>query len=183
MLRSSVFFCLWTTLYSANASSLYQVDMIVFTRNQIPSPIQEKLIPSLFMNTDQNIISLKPAPHHPQETYCLLPSSTSLLKNEYWTLHHQPQYKVLMHYTWLQPKNNQKTIAIPSFNQEGWNIEGTIHIKKGTYYSLNTELMFSTSQDKKNTFVFSQQQQLKPDMLYYLDDANAGMLVKIHPIA
>lgn len=180
--RPFVFFCLWSSCFYANASPLYQVDMIVFTHQGLSS-MKESALPAAFVTHNENTISLKPQRDHHQEPYCLLPSSTSLLKNEYWALHHQPQYKVLMHYTWLQPQNNQKTIAIPSFNQEGWNIEGTIHIKKGTYYSLNTELMFSTSQDKKNTFVFSQQQQLKPDMLYYLDDANAGMLVKIHPIA
>lgn len=183
MVRPFVFFCLWSCVCDANATSFYQVDMIVFTHNQALSSIQEHVTPSLSFTNNQNMISLKPQPQHPQEPFCLLPSSSSLLKNEYWTLHHQPEYKVLMHYTWLQPQNSQKTIAIPVLDQDGWNIQGTINIKKGMYYSLNTELLFTTHQDKKNTFVVAQKQQLKPDMLYYLDDAKAGMLVKIHPIA
>lgn len=184
MFRTLVIFCLWGSICCAFASSLYQVDMIVFTHNQNQqSSIKESTIPPILMADDKNTISLKPYDHHDARPFRLLPASTSLLQNEYWTLHHKPQYNVLLHYTWLQPINNQKTITLPLLDHAGWNVEGTIHIKKGTYYSLNTELLFKSPYDKQNTFVFSQQQQLKPGLTYYLDDPNAGMLIKIHPIA
>lgn len=185
MFRVWVLAFLWLNIHNVciAASSLYQVNLIVFTRQQIPIIMQETLIPSLFSLNDQNLIALKSEPGQPKETYRLLPKTHSLLENEYWTLHHQPQYKVLMHYTWLQPKNSDKIIAIPSSDHDEWHIEGTIQVKQGAYYSLKTELMFSANENQKNHFVLSQQQQLKPDTLYYLDDTNAGMLIKIHPIA
>jgi hypothetical protein len=183
MFRPLVFLCFWSSICGANVSSSYQVDMIVFTHTQAASSLQKSAIPPHFMPHEKNTISLKQSTHPDKALFSLLPAANSLLNNEYWTLHHQPQYKVLMHYTWLQPKNNEKTIVLPPLEQAGWNVEGTINIKKGTYYTLNTELLFTTTQEKQHTFVFAQQQQLKPGVIYYLDDPNAGMLIKIHPIA
>lgn len=160
---------------------LFQVDMIVFTHLQASLiPTANDSAPLLAPDTShaillQNNRTDKKTPYH------ILPASQSQLRDEYWALNHKPQYQVLMHYTWLQPNNSQRPIAL-SQTIGGWNIEGTLLIKQSNYYSLDTTLLFSAPDSKQTAFLFSQKQRLKPEVIYYLDHPQAGMLIKVHQI-
>lgn len=168
---------------ASQQSALYQVDMIVFTHmdNATP-PIDQSSTPLLAPDAHSaiplvNAVSKEMTPYH------RLPSSTSKLGNAYWALNHKPQYQVLFHYTWLQPGNNQRAIALSQANPSGWNVEGTIRIRRSNYYLLDTDLLFSNSNSQQTGFVFSQKQRLKPGVVYYLDHPQAGMLITVHQIA
>lgn len=175
---------LFTCLGLANPSSpLYQVDMIVFTHLQSSIKARENLAIPILSPDMHHAIPLQNDASNSITPYHTLPTSASHLRNEYWALNRKPQYQVLFHYTWLQPGNNQRPIALSQINSGGWNIEGTLRIRRSNYYLLDTELLFSAPNSTQTAFVFSQKQRLKPGVVYYLDHPQAGMLIKVHQIA
>lgn len=184
MLKLASLLCLFLSSCLAQASqssTLYQVDMIVFTHQQTTMP-RAPVIPPIAPDIQtaiplNNNISSMMTPFH------MLPASSSQLRNEYWALNRKAEYRVLAHYTWLQPGNNQRAIALPSTNHNGWNIEGTMRIRQSNYYLLDTNLLFSAQNGNQTAFLFSQKQRLKPKTVYYLDHPQAGMLIKVHQVA
>ncbi|CDZ77455.1 hypothetical protein BN59_01738 [Legionella massiliensis] len=165
----------------AQAAALYQIDLIVFGYQQ--SPISPELsLSSTLASHSANSIPLQTEISKNQTPYHLLPSSSSQLQEEYWALHRKPQYRVLIHYTWLQPFNNQSAIAIPKVQRDGWEIEGTVRVQRSNYYSLDSELLISTPSSNSAPFVLVQQQRLKGGDIYYLDHPQAGMLIKVHQV-
>lgn len=167
-------------LATAN-SPFYQIDMIVFTHLQLPSSMESSESTLLAPDTT-NAIPLVNTASNAKTPYHALPPSASQLRDEYWALNRKPQYQILFRYTWLQPANNQRPIALSQINAGGWNVEGTLTIKQSNYYLIDTKLLFSAPNSKQSAFIFSQKQRLKPNVVYYLDHPRAGMLLKIHPI-
>lgn len=167
-------------IHAAPQSALYQVDMIVFTHSAAQTDstgVTPPLAPDMHQAIPlQNTISSALTPYH------TLPASSSQLSSEYWALNRKTNYQVLAHYTWLQPANNQRAIALSAGNRNGWNVEGTLRVRRSNYYLLDTELLFSTPGNDQAAFLFSQKQRLKPGTVYYLDHAQAGMLIKVHQI-
>lgn len=155
--------------------------MIVFTHLTNTST-KTSLTPLTLAPEMEHAIQLQNDVNNLLTPYHTLPSSASTLKNEYWALNRKPQYQVLLHYTWLQPGNNQRPIALSHMNNTGWNIEGTLRIRQSNYYLLDTKLLFSAPNNAQSAFVFAQKQRLKPGVVYYLDHPQAGMLIKIHQI-
>lgn len=184
MTRITTLICLFALPFLSQASqqsTLYQVDMIVFTHNTTGQPDATLVTPLLAPDTQhaiplQNTVSSAITPYH------TLPSSSSQLSGEYWALNRKTNYQILAHYTWLQPANNQKAIALSAGNPKGWNVEGTLRIRRSNYYLLDTDLLFSTPGNEQTAFLFSQKQRLKPGTVYYLDHAQAGMLIKVHQV-
>lgn len=162
--------------------ALYQVDMIIFTHLQLPSTSAENTYTPVLAPDMQNAIPLSGNVSSARTPYHALPVSASQLRDEYWTLNRKPQYQILFHRTWLQPKNNQRPVALSEINTGGWNVEGTLRIRQSNYYLLDTELLFSAPNSKQAAFVFAQKQRLKPGVVYYLDHPHAGMLIKIHQV-
>ena len=162
--------------------SLYQVDMIVFTYLQASLTPSENSLAPLVAPDSNHAILLQNSSADKMTPFHILPASTSQLRNEYWALNRKPQYQVLFHYTWLQPSNNQKPIALSQVDIGGWNIEGTLKIQQSNYYLLDTKLLFSAPNSTQTAFIFSQKQRLKPGIVYYLDHPQAGMLIKVHQI-
>jgi hypothetical protein len=174
---------LWAAVVLATpASSLYQVDMILFAYLQSSPLTNENITPPLLTTGTVAPIVLQHGISNSRAPYHLLSSSNSQLKNEYWALNRKPEYRVLFHYTWLQKANNQRPVELSEQNQGGWTIEGTMRIRQSNYYLLDTDIVFSTPDKPQTAFVFSQKQRLKPDVVYYLDHPQAGMLIKIHQI-
>ena len=187
MLRKISLICLLLLTCSVQAASrttLYQIDMIIFTHHaSAANTIGDASVPLIAPNT-QHAIQLNSIVSGALTPWHMLPNSSSQLANEYWALNHKTDYQILAHYTWLQPSNNQRAIALPSINRYGWNVEGTLRIRQSNYYLLDTELLFSTPNERNQTaFMFSQKQRLKPGTIYYLDHAQAGMLIKVHQIS
>ena len=186
MLRIALLaFCLlFTGLCLANQpSKLYQIDMIVFTHQQTSRHQTEQTSTPLLPPATQHAIPLQDATSGVRTAYQMLPSSASQLNQEYWALTHKSDYQVLAHYTWLEPSNNQRAVAIPAIHRNGWTIEGTLRMRQSKYYLLDTELLFSTPNSAQPAFLFSQKQRLKPGTVYYLDHPQAGMLIKVHLVA
>ena len=157
----------------------YQVDLIVFNHIGQNTSTVPSLVP-LMPPSSQGAIPLVLHPSPTLTPYHLLPASSSQLRNEYWALNRKPQYQVLFHYSWLQSTKNQQPIALSTLPIGGWNIEGTLSIKQNNYYLLDTNLLFSSPQ---TAFKLSQKQRLKPNVVYYLDHPQAGMLIKIHAMS
>jgi len=163
-------------------SPMYQVDMIVFAHQQDPSQSTESEQAPLRTRDNGSAIALQTSASNDSKFYHTLPVASSRLRNEYWALHRKPQYKVLFHYSWLQPGNNKKTIALPAISRDGWDLEGTVRIRKGNYYLLDTDLIVSSPDNNNTPLVFAQKQRLKDGVTYYLDHPKAGMLIKVHRI-
>lgn len=184
MLRLVTFVCLFLFSFISGASqqSLYQIDMIVFT-HQSSAYQAENITTPLLAPDMKNAISLQNNATNSITPYHILPKSSSQLAQAFWALNRKSGYQVLAHYTWLQPSNNQRAIAIPSINHNGWNIEGTVRVRQSNYYLLDTDLLFSSPTGNTQTaFLFSQKQRLKPGTVYYLDHPQAGMLIKVHKV-
>jgi len=166
---------------ASQQSTLYQVDMIVFTHKQI-SKNESNNISAILAPDMQHAISLQNTASSALTPYHTLPANSSQLNSEYWALNRKTNYQILAHYSWLQPANNQRPVALSAINRNGWNLEGTVRIRRSNYYLLDTELLFSTPGQNQTTFLFSQKQRLKPGTVYYLDHPQAGMLIKVHQV-
>lgn len=164
-----------------NTSPFYQVDLIIFTHQNASSLPTELSLGNAVLPNTMNAIPLRMDVNPAKTPYHLLPSSSSQLRQEYWALHRKPQYRVLLHYTWLQPLNNQRSIILPKTSHEGWQVEGTVRIRRSNYYLLDSELLFSALNNQAS-FVFSQKQRLKGGEINYLDHPLAGMLIKVHQL-
>lgn len=186
MLRTFFFACfsLLSSFCIANQSpQLYQIDIIVFThlKNTSASKVNGPM-PQLIPQA-KNAIPLENAVSNTKTAYHALPVTASLLRDEYWSLNRKPQYQILFQSTWLQPTKNQRAVALKQMNVGGWNVEGTLRVRRSNYYLLDTELLFSAPNSNQTSFIFSQKQRLKPGVTYYLDHPQAGMLIKIHQLA
>lgn len=185
MLRALTFTSLLlasTLLLAKTKTSLYQIDIIAFAHLKA------------YLNTDKNALVPVVAPEtahaipllttvdKKMTPYHLLPTSASHLRDEYWALSRKPQYQIIFHYSWLQPGNNTRPVALTKLNTDGWNVEGTLKIEHSNFYLLDTELFFSVPNSPHSSFLFSQKQRLKPEIVYYLDHPQAGILIKIHSI-
>ncbi|KTD67311.1 MULTISPECIES: CsiV family protein [Legionella] len=163
----------------AVAKSPYQIDLIIFAHpNQNTGlAIDAPLIP---MNT--NAISLKADADKSGKPYRLLPPSSSSLRDEYYLLTRKSRYQVLGHYSWRQPANNQSSVSLPVVEHNGWQMQGTLNITQASYYSFDAKLQVSPPNNPQSSFTISQKQRLKGDVVYYLDNAQIGMLVKVHQL-
>lgn len=163
-------------LLQAKEADFYQIDLLVFRQ---PDPVTTELPHSFIGNVLPSAIPLRA--ERGRKAYRLLPISASHLQKEYWILKHQPQYQVLLHYSWLQPLTNRQAIIIPRVSQANWQIEGSVRVERANYYLFAVELLFSPLTEEA-PFTLTQKQRLKEDKLYYLDHPQVGMLVKIHRV-
>ncbi|MCP0914224.1 peptidoglycan binding protein CsiV [Legionella sp. 27cVA30] len=167
--------------FAAQKSSLYQVDLIIFA--QPASSQGEESLSSLVAPSTRQAILLQKNAERGNPPFRLLPPSRSQLRGEFWTLRNKSAYQVLAHYSWLQPSNNKRPVAVAIVDQNGWNVEGTLAIQQSSYYSLDANLLFSAANSNRGSFLISQKQRLKGGVVYYLDHPQAGMLIKIHKVS
>ncbi|KTD10725.1 hypothetical protein Lgra_1691 [Legionella gratiana] len=165
---------------SALAKPPYQIDLIVFTH---PNQISGLTIDAPLLPPSSNSISLRPDTEKSGKPYHLLPASYSSLRDEYYLLTRKGHYQVLGHYSWRQPANNQSKVTLPLVEHNGWQMQGTLDIRQSNYYSFDAELQVSPPSNPQESFTVSQKQRLKGDVIYYLDNAQIGMLVKIHKLS
>ncbi|WP_347251318.1 CsiV family protein [Legionella sp.] len=185
MLKTIIFLALvlFSCFTQANAiPSLYQIDLIIFTHPQSANLPPELSLSSTLSSESTHAAPLQTEIRKELTPYHLLPFSSSQLREEYWALHRRPEYRVLLHYTWLQPFNSQRAVSLPKINRDGWQLEGALRIQRSSYYLLNTELLFSPADSSHSPFVFAQKQRLKGGETYYFDHPQAGMLIKIHQL-
>lgn len=169
-------------LAAEGSTSLYQIDLIIFTHQQNPDLPKELSLATGMLIDGAHAITLQSDQSKGLSPYHLLPSSSSHLKQEYWALNRKPDYHVLAHYSWLQPFNSQRPITLPTINKDGWQLEGNIQVRRSNYYLLDTNLVFSKPENPESSFVIAQKQRLKGGDIYYLDHPQAGILVKVHQI-
>ncbi len=170
----SIFLLVYGGFASAIKPRFYQIDLIIFTQPQATSSLRSDLF--LPFNSHAKILTPR---SNQEKTYQLLAAPHSLLKKEYWALKHQPGYKLLAQYSWLQPLASKETIQFPSTVNEDWQIDGHLRIQHSNYYLLDGELLF-TKPSSQQAFKFTQHQRLKAETVYYFDHAQAGLLIKIH---
>lgn len=174
--------CFFTNLSFSQPTTHYQIDIIIFAHHTSSlQPIQNTTSPML-SGDRQHAISLQNGDTSAM-AYHILPNSASQLRNEYWTLSHNPEYQIITSLSWIQPSSNQRAVALPQINHNGWNLEGTLRIRQSNYYLLDTELLFTALSNQPIAFIFSQKQRLKPGTVYYLDHPHAGMLIKVHQVS
>jgi hypothetical protein len=168
-------------LYScfAVAKASYQIDLILFAHPNQNSGVSGN---TPFIPVNSNAISLKTDTEKSEKPYHLLSSSNSSLRDEYYLLSRKSPYQVLGHYSWRQPANNQSSVALPQIDLSGWQIQGILNIKQSNYYAFDAELQVSPPNNPQSSFIVSQKQRLKENVIYYLDNAQIGMLVKIHSL-
>jgi hypothetical protein len=162
------------------AKSSYQIDLILFAHPQKTST-SSALDNSGLVPFSKNAIALKSGSKSSQP-YSLLPPSQAGLADEYYQLTHRSRYPVLGRYSWIQPAGNKSTVSLPLINNKGWEIQGTIQVEQSNYYAFNAELHCSPPSNPQSSFIVSQKQRLKAGTVYYLDNPQIGMLVKVHKL-
>lgn len=169
---------LFTSL--ALAGSSYQIDLIIFSHPQNASGLSQDapLIP-----VAKSAIALRTAATAAASTYQLLKPSLSSLTDEYYLLNKRSRFQVLAHYSWRQPAGSQSSVALPATATKGWQMQGTVRVRQSNYYLLDSELQFAPTNAPETSFTVSQKQRLKPNVVYYLDHPQIGMIVKVHKIA
>ena len=166
----------------ALAKSSYQIDMIIFAHPQNANQTSKTELNLPFLPMNNNAITLGASTGKSSKSYQLLAPSQSKLSNEYYLLSRKSHYKVLGHYSWIQPASGQSTIALPKINHNGWQIQGTARVRQSNYYLFDSALQCSSPSNPDASFTVSQKQRLKGGVAYYLDHAQVGMLIKIHNI-
>lgn len=170
-------------------NSTVQIDLIVFAHHY------HKLAPQLFANNDQkNITSgyntivstsnnwqgIKLHQYSQGDTihkHNLLVDASRLQSN-YLKLKHAAQFRVLLHYSWLQPIDNQQAVILPTVVQNDWKLESLIKVRKMNYYFVEINLLFSSFNNQTTLpLIFSQR--VKSEHIYYLDHPYLGILITI----
>lgn len=174
-----------STLFSflTHAESSYQVDLILFAYPADYAQSSELLQDVPLLPVSKKAIPLQQDTYTAAKYFHLLKHSNSSLNDVYQTLDQRSSYQLLAHYSWRQPEDNRRFVALPSFNESGWQMQGTVRIRQSNYYLLDTELQFAPSNNPDATFILAQKKRLKEDTVYYFDHPQIGMLVKIHKIA
>jgi hypothetical protein len=113
--------------------------------------------------------------------YHLLPRQQSDLAREYYALSKRPEFQILGQYSWLQPAKTNSPVLLQFNGLNGWQVNGEISIQQNQYYLLNSQIEFNLAD--KAQIRMTQRQRLKNNKVYYLDHPQAGMLIKIHPVA
>lgn len=172
-------------LYSclALAKPAYQIDLIVFAQNTAAEPNNGSANDTLLIPQNSNTITLKASVEKTIKPYCLLSNTRSGLQDEYYQLSRKSHHQVLGHYSWQQPMNNQSTVSLPLVDRNGWQMQGTFNVISGNYYTFNANLQASAPNNPQSAFTVSQKQRLKENVVYYLDNEQLGMIVKIHKVA
>jgi hypothetical protein len=180
MIRFYFLFLFSPLALAAPPQAMDQVDIILFThlRTSFPLSHQQALPPG----TDDALLLSNELSRDKRPYHRLAPSSSGLA-NAYWVLNHKPEYQVLLHYSWLQPRHKPHPVRIESRQPQAWDIEGTLHIQRGHYLFLDTAFLFSTKDMPDHSFVFQQKKRLKSNVVYYFDHPQAGMLIKVHPVS
>lgn len=168
--------------FANQQAALYQVDIIVFTHLRTSLTSNKNALAPVLAPELANAIPLKFNGSGKMTPYQILPTSASQLRNEYWALNRKPQYQILFHYTWLQPVNSKRPVALSVANVGGWDVQGTLSLQRSNYYLLETNLLFSAPDSEQVPFIFTQKQRMKPGVIYYLDHPHAGMLIKVHQL-
>lgn len=178
------FFCLCLPLFStlsAAATNQVQVDLIAFThayteKDQLEQPI------SILDNLLTTAIPLQSHESGQYSAYQLISTSHSRLQSLWGRLSHSGQYHPLVHYTWLQPSNNQRAVQLPVSTAQGWSVQGAVRVRQGHYYLLDATISFKPLYGNAAGFVVSQKMRLKPGFTYYLDHPQGGLLIQVHKV-
>ncbi|TAL62432.1 MAG: hypothetical protein EPN84_06485 [Legionella sp.] len=176
-----LFFSLSCT-FTVFAGTNYQVDMILFAQPQTGDSQAEQGINSPFIPMNKNTMTLKNNTHS-TKNFSLLSPSKSSLKDQYYLLNRTHQYQILGHYSWIQPANNQNKIALPKVSHNGWKMQGTVRVRKSTYYLFDGELQLSSPRNPQLSYMIEQNQRLKENVVYYLDNPQLGILLRVHRVA
>lgn len=171
--------CLLNACISSAASS-YQIDLILFAHSHMTEKANETTRASVLIPVNKNAISLQNVAS--KGSYQLLKASQSTLSDEYYQLTHKKRYQVLAHYSWRQPAGNQSAVAIPAVTNKGWQMQGTLRVRQSNYYLFDSELQFAPPGESQAAFTVNQKQRLKPNVVYYLDHPQIGMIIKVHAL-
>lgn len=178
MLRLALFFILTSYCALALSSSRHQIDLIVFTQSQWSLPHTEKTyLPIINKN-----INLKKDRSNSNQAFHLLNPTRSSLSNEYYALTHKAAYKVLAHYSWLQPNTNQNTINLPEIQSQDLIIRGTVRVRRSNYYLFDSQLDCVAADKPHTVFSVTQNHRLNANVAYYLDHPQVQMLIKIREV-
>ncbi|CEG57348.1 CsiV family protein [Legionella fallonii] len=159
------------------AQSSYQVDLIIFAYPQSGDKSNSLAMTSPLLPISQNAIALR---SNSRKAYGLLANSKSSLQDQYYLLSRKSNYKVLGHYSWIQPAANQSSVALPKLSHNGWQMQGTLRVRQNSYYLFDARLQLSPPNHPESYFTVTQDQRLKGGVVYFLDHPQVGMLVKIH---
>ncbi len=167
-----------------NHISLYQIDLILFAYTEWAPEQHQASASTVIPTQNPQAIPLRfYESHAPARTYQLLANAASPLQRDWTRIQQQPLAHALLHYTWLQPSHNQRPVEITAHLNDGWQVEGSLRVRKSNYYFFDTQLVISPPNRQQQPFVFSQIQRLKPGITYYLDHPEAGMLIRINRIS
>jgi hypothetical protein len=161
------------------AKSSYQVDLVLFAYPQSTDKNSNMALNTPLIPISKNAITLK---NDSKKPYGLLSASQSELRNEYYLLSRKSHYQVLGHYSWVQPSNNQSSVALPNINHNGWQIQGTVRVRQSNYYLFDTDIQCSPPNNPQSSFTVKQKQRLKNNLVYFLDHPQVGMLIKVHKL-
>lgn len=168
---------------SSFAKGQYQIDLIIFAKPSSGTNISALMINTPIPPLTQNALKLTSDTAKTGKSYELLSPAKSSLRDALYQLNRNHQYTILGHYSWIQPATNKTSIALPLTTHDGWQMQGTMTITDGVFYSFNSTLQISPPSSPEAFFLVTQNQRLKADTMYYFDHPQIEMLVKIHQVA
>jgi hypothetical protein len=159
IITSIIFALTLSSAFLAQAQTLYQVEVIVFSNNNSAAESEETWPQQLSLTYPNNVITLSPETaastnetsasvttiSSPTETYKHLPLNQKMLSEWRDRLRASGKYRVLAHSSWLQPAIGQaanKSVIITGGNQFGshFELEGSLQVKGTSPIKVNTNL-------------------------------------------
>jgi hypothetical protein len=169
----SLLLTLLITVTAQAAQPLIQVDMILFLHQSEMLTADDLVFAKKFHGIP--LLSQGSGPYH------LLPRQQSDLAREYYALSKRPEFQIMGQYSWIQPAKTNRPVLLEFNSANGWKINGEMTLHQNQYYLLNGQIEFNLAD--KAQIRMNQRQRLKSNTVYYLDHPQAGMLIKIHPVA
>lgn len=175
--------------YQAMAAGLYQVEVLVFAREDLAS--------SEYLPPDPGRPDLSSATSLEQLGYPILDSSRASLGPEKYTLSRQGDAEPLFHQLWQQPmrpRTNPQRIYIISGTQDPLTpplLEGVLEIGAGRFFHLGLDLVMrgnrlppttqpgQPSATHYQTYRLSAQRKMSRNEVHYIDHPRMGVLVVI----
>jgi Peptidoglycan-binding protein, CsiV len=194
-------------LAATTVEPLYRVEIIIFENRQLTQADIERWPKNPPLPAVQGAQQLSAFdPQNPKVFQLLLPSALQLSRQAS-NIIRDPNYNVLLHVAWLQPLTENSIPvhlyaqddftsinALPPYGTEQkWKLDGVIALRKHNYCMLDADLIlskqkpdepssaFQSSSSNNESIVYrlKQQQRMRENELYYIDNPVFGALVKV----
>lgn len=180
MTRIVTVLTLMTLSLMAQAAKMNQIDIVVFHQPILSGKLNQLLYPGP-MPALEKTAQVLTSGGTGAKPYQLLPPAKSGLTDAIYHLNRKGQ--LIASFSWLQPSQHPKPVALSLTGKNGWLMQGIIDVKSGAYHEFKAQLYISSPSAPAEYASIKQYQRIKAGTTYYFDHPLTGIIIKVHPTA